>query len=434
MGAHVEGNPYTTDLLAGQHTDVGDVEVWNDGDNLYVTYKITEPDWVITETHLYVGKNNPEDLTTAPGQFPYDDDDADSVTDTEVTYVIPLDDIDNYSMQENKKGKPTGKMVADGETGVDPCEDIYIAAHAVVVNVITEAPYYAASVDDYLQGTLNTGNPIPASWDRSNPAAVLALNEPLWFFSLGFGESNNGWIIVEFDCPIRNGDGSDVQILEVTNASPYPSETADVSASQDGSTWFLLGIADNINQAYPVGLTASEFDLGSLPWAKYIKVEDTTDPAAHVGIVSDAFDLEAVVSLQDCIQEETAWGDGEDFEHPNWAMYFTYHVQGDCNLVGNWDHQAVFGSTTYYHDMTITTQDSGGAFSGTGGFPAGGSYSINWTVSGTVSNGNVVLNITYPSGYWAVNTGTIAPDCNSMSGTWIDSNGKTGTWSDTRLP
>lgn len=201
------------------------------------------------------------------------------------------------------------------------------------VNVITEAPYYAASVDNYLQGTLNTGATIPASWNRSNPAAVLALNDPLWFFSLGFGEPDNGWIIVEFDCPIPNGDGNDVQVLEVTNASPYPSETADVYASQDGSDWILLGQADNINQAYPVGLTASEFDLGSLSWAKYIKVVDTTDPIDHKGIVSDAFDLEAVVSLQDCIEieEETAWGyceeNGGDFPGKNWATYLTYHVQ-----------------------------------------------------------------------------------------------------------
>jgi len=68
--AHMEGCPFTTDLLAGQTEDVGDVQVWNDGDNLHVTYVITEPDWEITETHLYVGKTDPNTLTTAPGQFP----------------------------------------------------------------------------------------------------------------------------------------------------------------------------------------------------------------------------------------------------------------------------------------------------------------------------------------------------------------------------
>ena len=78
VGAHTEGDPYVTDLIAGQHTDVGEVSVWNDSTNIYVTYLITEPDWVITGTHLYVGKTDPNQgdingnqLTTAPGQFPY---------------------------------------------------------------------------------------------------------------------------------------------------------------------------------------------------------------------------------------------------------------------------------------------------------------------------------------------------------------------------
>jgi len=133
---HTESAPFSTDLLAGQTIDVGDVEVWNDGTNLYVTYEITEPDWIITATHLYVGKNPPP--TSAPGQFPYDDADATSVTDTEVTYEIPLAEIDFYHMQLNKQGKPTGVMVANGTPSVDPCEDVYIAAHADVVRPIAD--------------------------------------------------------------------------------------------------------------------------------------------------------------------------------------------------------------------------------------------------------------------------------------------------------
>lgn len=136
VSAHEEEDPYVTDLLAGQTEDVGDVKVWNDGDNLYITYEITELDWIITKTHLYLGKNVAP--TTAPGQFPYDDDDASSVSDTTVTYTIPLDDIDSYSRQLNKKGKPTGVMVADGSPGVEPCNEIYIAAHAEVQKVEIE--------------------------------------------------------------------------------------------------------------------------------------------------------------------------------------------------------------------------------------------------------------------------------------------------------
>lgn len=134
VAAHTEGSPFVTDLIAdgGEPPGivVGTVSVWNDGTDLTVTYEITDLDWIITETHLYVGQNIP--FTSTPGQFPYDDGDADLVTDTVVTYVIPLDDIYRYSPKLNKKGKPTGVMVADGDPGVVSEDPVYIAAHAVV--------------------------------------------------------------------------------------------------------------------------------------------------------------------------------------------------------------------------------------------------------------------------------------------------------------
>jgi len=61
---------------------------------------------------------------------------------------------------------------------------------------------------------------------------------------------------------------------------------------------------------------------------RYIKVVDTTDPAVH-GSNADGYDLNAVVSLQDCVEvlEETAWAGEDDFPGKNWATYFTYEVQ-----------------------------------------------------------------------------------------------------------
>ena len=84
-GATADFNPYlrytyptwTTNLLAGQNTDVGDVIVTNDGTNLYVTYALVDG-WCMTESHLAVAttkaaiphtkKGNP-----IPGQFAYGD-------------------------------------------------------------------------------------------------------------------------------------------------------------------------------------------------------------------------------------------------------------------------------------------------------------------------------------------------------------------------
>jgi hypothetical protein len=77
----------------------------------------------MSETHLYVGKTNPELLTSAPGQFPYSEEHDPAVI--AYTYTIPMVDIDSYSL--SKKGK---KWVADNSTGIDEGDLIYIAAHA----------------------------------------------------------------------------------------------------------------------------------------------------------------------------------------------------------------------------------------------------------------------------------------------------------------
>jgi hypothetical protein len=317
VSAHTEDDPFVTTLMAGQHIEVGEVSVWNDSDNLYVEYT-TECCWELIGTHLYVGKNDPEELTSSPGQFPYSDNNP---------YVIPLSEIDSYSMELNKKGKPTGKLVADGDPGVEPCDDIYIAAHAVVqkTTVINPTPYYASAVVSYEQGLKKDGTPV--RWQRSTPEQGLAFESgqsEFNFFSLGFG----GWIIVEFDCPIQNGEGNDIKVIEDTWGS-YPLEKADVYASQDGTTWTYLGEADNTTRDVMGIHSISEFDLGSLEWATYIKIVDTTDPAVHNNS-ADGYDLNAVEALHDCVevQEETAWGDeGAVPFGTNWAMYFIYHVQ-----------------------------------------------------------------------------------------------------------
>ncbi len=94
-----------TDLWAGSdHTDVGDIEVYRNG-NLWITFATTDG-WYLVETHLVVAtsfEDIPQTKSGNPkiGHFPYA-----AVHDpgvTEYTYVLPF---------------------IDGE--------LYIAAHAVV--------------------------------------------------------------------------------------------------------------------------------------------------------------------------------------------------------------------------------------------------------------------------------------------------------------
>jgi len=109
--AHTASDPFVADLLAGQHMDVGEVQVWNDGTDLYVRYLVDDPEWCLTETHLQVAdsldgipqkKGNP-----IPGQFDYK---GEHECVMEVMYQIPLD-------------------------AAWECDDeLYVAAHAVVDN------------------------------------------------------------------------------------------------------------------------------------------------------------------------------------------------------------------------------------------------------------------------------------------------------------
>ena len=74
------------ELVVGRkHIPVGDLTVEVVGVNLVVTYTITDPEWELGDTHLYVGTIAP--TKSAPGQFPYGPEDA-----VDGVYTIPLAD------------------------------------------------------------------------------------------------------------------------------------------------------------------------------------------------------------------------------------------------------------------------------------------------------------------------------------------------------
>jgi hypothetical protein len=87
--AHTVDNPYSTDLIAGQEIDVGNVSVWNDATNLYVEFGTTD-NWHLNETHLAVGTSvgdiPQKNGNPIPGKFEYKNE---SFT-TNHTYAIPL--------------------------------------------------------------------------------------------------------------------------------------------------------------------------------------------------------------------------------------------------------------------------------------------------------------------------------------------------------
>jgi len=100
-------------LIAGQHTNVGQVIVSNDAINLYITFSLTGG-WKLTESHVHIANSlngipHNKNGIPIPGHFAYSATHNPAVT--QYMYQIPLS---IYSF-------------VTGDT-------LYIATHAVVVN------------------------------------------------------------------------------------------------------------------------------------------------------------------------------------------------------------------------------------------------------------------------------------------------------------
>lgn len=151
---------------------------------------------------------------------------------------------------------------------------------------------YAVEVVDFNQKKKNDGSIIEEA--RSDESKALGMPQDDVsdnFVSLGFG----GDITLKFGSPIKNGPGADVRVIESTfgasidgNCSRYP-ETIRAFASQDGCNFVYLG----------EGCQDTDFDLGSLAWAQYIKIVDVSEiGATYQGTpVADAYDLDGIMCL-----------------------------------------------------------------------------------------------------------------------------------------
>ena len=150
-------------------------------------------------------------------------------------------------------------------------------------------PCYATEVVSFNQKKQNDGSTVSAS--RSNPLSALGApqnNDTQNFVSLGFG----GDITLKFPSPIKNGAGNDVRVTESTfgntSCARYP-ETIRAYASQDGCHFIWIGD----------GCQDTDFDLGSLAWAQYIKLVDISPiGATYQGTpIADAYDVDGVECL-----------------------------------------------------------------------------------------------------------------------------------------
>jgi hypothetical protein len=305
------------DLFADQDILIGEVVVQRVGDLLYVTYVINEEGWFITKTHLAVGdvlddipqtkKGNP-----IPGQFDYVVCHDPMVTE----YTYPPIDVSGFT------------------------NPLYVAAHADVVQLIGDGcctPQWASSVEEYVQGTLQNGNPVTAT-SRIDPSKALgAPNGPAEgsFYSLGFTSDTNddGFVVLSFDYPVYNGPCADLVFVEITrvksNVPPYY-EKADVYVIVDDEA-YLAGSVDNYDPSSQ--LTYNYISIpGEFEYIDAVMLQDTTEKSVFSAFpTGDGYDLDAAGACYLLINKETAWGGTNDFDGKNWATYIVYDP--DCEYV-----------------------------------------------------------------------------------------------------
>ena len=189
----------------------------------------------------------------------------------------------------NDQNLTTGGTYTMNSTGVNGCPMVTTLNLTVVPTPPTAGSCYAEQVMSFNQKKRNDGTYVDAN--RSNPSKALGApenNDTYNFVSLGFG----GDITLKFGSPIKNGTGNDVRVIESSfgniSCARYP-EKIRAYASQDGCNFIFMG----------EGCQDTDFDLGSLAWAQYIKLVDMSNPSAtYQGTpVADAYDLDGIMCL-----------------------------------------------------------------------------------------------------------------------------------------
>jgi len=373
----------------------------------------------MTGSHLYVGKTDPVDFPSTPGQLPYSPgmekspSPSASYDDATMTYTILLDEIYSYVFVGEGQGKG---LNAVGVQGVEPGDQIYIAAHAEVIRHYYEPVWQIGDVEE---------NKLDNPCDEFNHPTLVYGTQSFYVDTTP---------AIEFPWISRLNRNYAPIINIYFNAEMLLGGKFLFSWSPGGSGIETIKI---LLDGMELGTVTRSGSQNSEWWEKYERFIDSFDVPAidagdHVltinvtrgdGLVWDWLRLE-----EQCVQSETAWAEGNNqFFGKNWATYFNYTIPQCWSLIGEWKYTAKLGSSTFSHDMTINDD----LFSGIGAYPSGGPYTIFWTVSGGIVGNNVDMTISYNSSlYWAHLIGTIDDD-GTMSGTWTDSNGKAGTWEST---
>ena len=304
-----------TNLIAGQHINVGEVRVINDGNNIYVTYEILEPGWGIKETHMHIA----DELAGIPmnkkgnpmiGHFAYKSS-HDMIT--KYTYTVPL----TWA----------------------PGEFLYIAAHAVVdydylglaagvlpddADLYPKYPYHLS----YFQSLVSNGGILDGSYEG-------------WCIDAGHGISpNHTWDVTVYSSyeDLTNlGNVDHPEDLDKVNwvlnqdFVGKQSECCGAFTRDDVQRviWELVddqpptyvGYEPRVNEILEL---AYKYGEGFVPSCSQ-NIAVILEPWNGMQVTIMEIPMAALTGGCD-FGEETAWGEGLSFPGNSWAMYFNYTV------------------------------------------------------------------------------------------------------------
>ena len=245
---------------------------------------------------------------------------------------------------------------------------------------------WADSVESSSQGLRKDGTAVLP--ERSDPTAALGEAEDDdssgSYFSLGFG----GEIVLGFDNYICNGDGDDIELVEVTN-EPYPDERVDVYVSQNGVDFTLAASAVNKDATVPLP--------AGMPWAKYVKLVDVSDPNLH-NSTADAYDIDGVKALHsfealEMTIDKDVVTDPPIVEPGDQVTYqITVATTTDCTATGVsiWDTLP----TGFTYDSTDDISTTGGATRTSTSDPTLGDTTPTWGYWSIPGSGSVTITFT----------------------------------------
>ncbi len=255
--------PLTTDLIAGQHTDVGSVTVWNspDGSTLYVQYVVDSP-WYLTEAHFWASIDwNDIPQNAAPGQFPYKEEFAEPYP-TEYTFSITK------------------------EEGWDCGTQLYLAAHATVC-----APGEGEPSTQFVQGIIATQTLWAGQNIDAGTVTVKVESENL----VVTYETKDGWEMTE----------THLAVSETFDGIPQTKKGNSIPGQFPYKHENLGGVTVD---SYTIPLSDFNIECGDMLYM-----------AAHAALQK--------MLPGGGYQTETGWADGDDFPGNNWATYFTVTIE-----------------------------------------------------------------------------------------------------------